>query len=54
MVFSSAFGTSVYAPGIPQVAKEMGVSIEVATLGISLYSLGLGNNHSALYQLIDS
>ncbi|KAK6609002.1 MFS polyamine transporter [Botrytis cinerea] len=39
--FSVAFGTSVYAPGIPQVAKEMGVSIEVATLGISLYSLGL-------------
>jgi MFS family permease len=39
--FSVAFGTSVYAPGIPQIAERFGASIEVATLGVSLYSIGL-------------
>jgi MFS family permease len=40
---SSPFGTSVYSSGIPQISKVMGVSVEVTTLGLSLYSIGLGN-----------
>jgi hypothetical protein len=36
------FGTSVYSAGIPQIAAQLDVSHQVAILGLSLYSFGLG------------
>lgn len=39
--FTVTFGTSVYSPGYPDVAKEFGVSPTVSLLGLSLYVLGL-------------
>lgn len=40
--FVVTYGSSAYSPGIQQVASDFGVSKEVATLGLSLYVLGLG------------
>ena len=39
--FAVTYGSSCYSPGIPQVVEEFNVSKEVATLGTSLYVLGL-------------
>ena len=36
------FGTSMYTPGIPQIAERFRVSRTVAILGFSLYAEGLG------------
>lgn len=36
------FGTSVYTPGSPAIAEGFSVSAQIANLGLSLYSLGLG------------
>jgi len=36
------FGSSVYTPGYPQVAREFGVSSTAALLPLSLWTLGLG------------
>jgi len=36
------FGSSVYTPGYPQVAREFGVSPTAALLPLSLWTLGLG------------
>ena len=40
--FVVTYGSSTYSPGIIQVAEELNVSTTVATLGLSLYVLGLG------------
>jgi MFS family permease len=39
--FVVTYGSSTYSPGIQQVAEQFDVSKEVATLGLSLYVLGL-------------
>lgn len=39
--FVVTYGSSTYSPGIEQVADEFNVSKTVATLGLSLYVLGL-------------
>ncbi|KAI0469323.1 MFS multidrug transporter-like protein [Xylaria cf. heliscus] len=39
--FSVCLGTSIYTPGIPAIMDEFDVSLPVALLGLSLYSLGL-------------
>ena len=39
--FAVTFGTSVYTPGYPAVAKEFNVSSTAALLPLSLYTLGL-------------
>jgi len=39
--FAVTFGSSVYTPGYPEVAKKFGVSQTVALLPLSLYVLGL-------------
>lgn len=36
------FGTSIVTPGLQEIAKEFGVSLEVGVLGISLYLIGFG------------
>jgi len=36
------FGSSVYTPGYPQVAREFGVSSTAALLPLSVWTLGLG------------
>jgi len=38
--FTVAFGSSVYAGGLKYVVHDLGVSEELAILGISLYVLG--------------
>lgn len=38
--FTLTFGSSVYAPGVPEVMLRFHVSIEVAILGVALYVLG--------------
>ena len=40
IAFSTSFSSSVFAPAVPPVAIEFGVSETVATLGVSLYVLG--------------
>ena len=39
---NSTFGSSVYTPAIAEVARQFAVSIEVATLPLTLYLIGLG------------
>jgi MFS family permease len=41
MFLRRAFGSSVYAPGIPDIMLDFGVSEVVATLPLSTYLLGL-------------
>ena len=41
LCFAVTFGTSVYTPGYPDVAKEFHVSSTAAVLPLSLYTLGL-------------
>ncbi|KAF2399651.1 putative bicyclomycin resistance protein [Trichodelitschia bisporula] len=42
LAFVVTFGSSVYSPGYPLVAKEFHVSKEAAILPLSLYVIGLG------------
>lgn len=36
------FGTSIISPGLPDIAADFGVGIEVGILSISLYLIGFG------------
>lgn len=38
----STWASSVFSPGLPQIAKQFDISIEVATLGLTLLLLGFG------------
>ncbi|KAF2166921.1 hypothetical protein M409DRAFT_54685 [Zasmidium cellare ATCC 36951] len=42
MCWLVTFGTSVYTPGAVEIAREFSASRQAVTLGLSLYSLGLG------------
>jgi hypothetical protein len=41
-ILVSNFGTTILSPGLVDIAKEFGVSMEVGILGISLYLIGFG------------
>ena len=36
------FGTSILSPGLPEIAEQFGVGLEVGILSVSLYLLGFG------------
>ena len=46
-ILAANFGTSIISPGLQNIAREFGVSIEVGILAISLYLIGFGNHSQA-------